>query len=355
MTCNDKKNPSRIIVVDDNLSIHADFRKILCGEDFVDALLSLEASILGKSNSPHTPNKYEVDFASQGQEALKMVVEAEKQGQPYSVAFIDSRMPPGWDGIETIKNIWKVSPALQVVLCTAYADYSWEEIQKSLGETDSLIILKKPFENVEVMQLVHALSSKWLMSREIELDLRETIKQRDLLYHQAPVGYVTLDSKGCIRELNETFASFCAGSIAELKNSFLGDLLSEKSSANFLQQLNSFFYKPEGQVLSVWLKANRKDEIYLKIQGERKTYKDYLACTLIDTTNEKKATEEIKTLRGILPICMYCKGIRDDKGYWNKLEKYISEHSLVEFSHGICNECMKEKYPEQYEKLCDKK
>jgi hypothetical protein len=62
--------------------------------------------------------------------------------------------------------------------------------------------------------------------------------------------------------------------------------------------------------------------------------------------NLEKAISEIKTLRGIIPICMHCKGIRDDKGSWNKIEKYISENSDAEFSHGICENCLEKHYPE---------
>ena len=62
----------------------------------------------------------------------------------------------------------------------------------------------------------------------------------------------------------------------------------------------------------------------------------------------QKALNEIKTLRGILPICSYCKKIRDDKGYWNQIEKYISDHSEAGFSHGICPECAKKMYPDYY-------
>jgi hypothetical protein len=62
--------------------------------------------------------------------------------------------------------------------------------------------------------------------------------------------------------------------------------------------------------------------------------------------NLKEANSKIKTLCGIVPICMYCKGIRDDKGYWSALEKFISEHSMAQFSHGICPKCMKERHPD---------
>ena len=80
------------------------------------------------------------------------------------MAFVDVRMPPGWDGIETIARIWEVDPELQVVVCTAYSDYSWEEMRAKVGQPDSLLVLKKPFDNIEVQQLAHALTKKWLLN-----------------------------------------------------------------------------------------------------------------------------------------------------------------------------------------------
>ncbi|MBF0377686.1 MAG: PAS domain-containing protein [Desulfamplus sp.] len=63
---------------------------------------------------------------------------------------------------------------------------------------------------------------------------------------------------------------------------------------------------------------------------------------------KNRLEEELRVLRGIIPICMHCKKIRDDKGYWNKLEKFISEHSEAKFSHGICPDCIKKFYPQFY-------
>ncbi len=68
----------------------------------------------------------------------------------------------------------------------------------------------------------------------------------------------------------------------------------------------------------------------------------------------QEALEKVKTLRGFIPICASCKKVRDDKGYWTQVEAYVSEHSLAEFSHGICPECAKKLYPE-YFKDDDKK
>ncbi len=61
----------------------------------------------------------------------------------------------------------------------------------------------------------------------------------------------------------------------------------------------------------------------------------------------QKALEEVKTLTGVIPICAHCKEIRDDEGSWNQLEQYISEHSTAQFSHGICEKCLKKYYPEE--------
>ena len=84
-----------------------------------------------------------------------------------------------------------------------------------------------------------------------------------------------------------------------------------------------------------------KEEI--RIRKEAETEKEHLIKNLTH------ALEEIKTLQGLLPICSFCKNIRDDKGYWNQIEAYISEHSEAEFSHGICPECSKKLYPDIYD------
>jgi hypothetical protein len=66
----------------------------------------------------------------------------------------------------------------------------------------------------------------------------------------------------------------------------------------------------------------------------------------LDITQLKQTIAKVNTLSGLLPICANCKKIRDDKGYWNRLEGYIQQHSEAEFTHGICPECIQELYPE---------
>jgi len=169
----------RILVVDDNPAIHEDFKKILCPPTD-DDLSQDEAALFGTAAPVTERSDFEIDSAHQGQEGLAKVEQALAEGRPYSMAFVDVRMPPGWDGIETIRHIWNRYPELQVVICTAYSDHSWDEIIKHLGKSDSMVILKKPFDNVEVLQLAHALTKKWVVTRQAKhrLDDLEAIVER---------------------------------------------------------------------------------------------------------------------------------------------------------------------------------
>lgn len=171
----------RILVIDDNAAIHDDFRKILCDDGGEAALNADEADIFGEESSSMEAAGFELDSALQGEEGLALVRKAVEEGRPYAMAFVDVRMPPGWDGIETVSRIWKEYPELEVVICTAYSDYSWDDMTDKLGHTDRLLILKKPFDNVEVLQLACALTSKWNLARQVNQkmeDLERTVESR---------------------------------------------------------------------------------------------------------------------------------------------------------------------------------
>jgi two-component system NtrC family sensor kinase len=162
----------RILVIDDNPAIHEDFRKIFCGSmPTENALSQSEAAFFGEAKGARDDVEFEMDAAFQGQEALQRVTAALNENRPYAMAFLDVRMPPGWDGIETATRIWQQDPHLQIVLCTAYSDYSWEDMRARLGRSDRLVILKKPFDNVEVLQLAHALTEKWRVTEQAELKM----------------------------------------------------------------------------------------------------------------------------------------------------------------------------------------
>src|SRR5688500_8021047 len=168
---------NRVLVIDDNPAIHADVRKILCPPvgDRTVALEALEAELLGdhKPVSLRSPASFSVDDAHQGREGLEMIKTAVAAGLPYAMAFVDMRMPPGWDGVETTLELWKVAPDLQIVICTAYSDYSWEDLLARLGRSDRLVILKKPFDTIEVLQLANALTEKWNLIQQSHAHAQE--------------------------------------------------------------------------------------------------------------------------------------------------------------------------------------
>jgi DNA-binding LytR/AlgR family response regulator len=128
-------------------------------------LEDLESSIFEAPAQPAAHAGFEIDSALQGEEGLSKVQQSIAAERPYALAFVDMRMPPGWNGVETISHLWKADPALQIVICTAYSDYSWEQILRQLGTRDNLAVLKKPFDNIEVFQLCETLCHKWSLTQ----------------------------------------------------------------------------------------------------------------------------------------------------------------------------------------------
>jgi signal transduction histidine kinase len=157
----------RVLVIDDNRSIHDDFRKILSPATSTAAALEAEeAAVFARPAEAVEQAQFEVDSAYQGQEGMLLVKKALAAGRPYAMAIVDVRMPPGWDGVETTQRIWAIDPDIQIVLCTAYSDYSWNQVFEKIGDRDGLVILKKPFDSVEAIQLAHALTEKWRLHQQ---------------------------------------------------------------------------------------------------------------------------------------------------------------------------------------------
>ncbi len=178
----EKEMTHRILVIDDNPSIHKDFQTILVDEEESATLNELRSQVFGNKNNESTiKSVYELDFASQGKEGCEKIRVACSENRPYELIFVDMRMPPGWDCLKTIEHIWEIDPKVQVVICTAYSDYSWGEITERLGRSENLLILKKPFDSAEVAQLTSALTEKWILARKASLkteQLEQMVKER---------------------------------------------------------------------------------------------------------------------------------------------------------------------------------
>jgi two-component system NtrC family sensor kinase len=219
----------RILVVDDNRTIHQDFRKILCPVRSRDSALDLmEASLFGQSEPMEQALNFDMDSAFQGEEALLMARAARQQDKPYALAFMDIRMPPGLDGVETTARLWKDDPDIQVVICSAYADYSWEEMMQKLGLSQRLLILRKPFDGIEVRQLAFALTEKWELlrtnrlhmeglTRAVEERTRELSAAKDRLVQAQRLEALGRLSAGLAHEINNPL-SFVLANLGYLRS-----------------------------------------------------------------------------------------------------------------------------------------
>lgn len=187
----------RILLVDDNSAIHEDFRKIL--GPVADAGSELEAhenALFGMTLPLAVRPEFELHSALQGEIAIELVRSSLQNRRRYAVAFIDARMPPGIDGIETIARIWELDPEIQIILCTAFSDHTWQQLARRLRRLDQLIILKKPFDNIEVLQLAESLAQKWRIAREEQRrveSLERNITERGRQLHAMELRNAQLD------------------------------------------------------------------------------------------------------------------------------------------------------------------
>ncbi|HZM02518.1 MAG TPA: response regulator [Candidatus Saccharimonadales bacterium] len=277
MKSTDLKPNHRILIVDDNTSIHADFRKILCPDNSRKAAVKkLGAALFDKVAPEENLAGFELDSAYQGEEALAMVKKSMAEERPYAMAFVDVRMPPGWDGVETISRIWEVCPELQIVVCTAYADYSWEEMRSKVGQPDSLLVLKKPFDNIEVQQFAHALTKKWLLNIQTRLQITELAQVNESLatseerfskaFHDSPLpsGIQSVPDQRFV-DVNQR--------LAEITGCTREEMIGRTPSELFLWE------KPE--VADQWYQALSRDETVRDREANIRTQKGALHEMLI--------------------------------------------------------------------------
>lgn len=324
----DNTNELRILIIDDNLEIHKDFIKILTNSsDKTKYIDEVSATLFGdeEQKNPHPRPMlpaFRIDTATQGKEGYEKIISSIKENHPYALAFVDVRMPPGWDGIETIKHIWEVDPNIQVVICTAYSDYSWEETVQQLGEKENLLILKKPFDYVSVRQLSLALTKKWELLRktqshtkelENKVEARTKSLQEFLSISRGTLessmdGILVLNNKDEIIDYNNKLIEIwqLSKEFLEKKDgnallNIIADNMQDKN--NFLNIIHGLKAKPETITLKI-IKCNdgRVIEHYTQpyklngeIAGRIWSFRDITARTLLEEKIHFQATHDVLT------------------------------------------------------------
>jgi len=277
----------RVLIIDDNRAIHDDFRKILAPEAATaSALAASEEALFGSPPMMVRSIPFDVNSAYQGAEGVALVEKALAEGRPYAMAFVDVRMPPGLDGVETTLKLWQLDPDLQVVLCTAYSDYTWGEMFEKLGDRDGLLILKKPFDAVEASQMAHALTEKWWLHKEAR-------KKMERLEEQVAARTVDL------RSLNDSLQNeVVEHQRAETRRRESEDLLTQAQRIAHLGHWKRDF--TTGQLS--W-----SDEVYriFGVAPERfaVSYEAFLSCVHpADRPLLERAQEEVLAGRGLLNV-----------------------------------------------------
>jgi len=220
----------------------------------------------------------------------------------------------------------------------------------------------------ETARLVHELEV-----HQIELEMQneelqrtraraeELLAQYTDLYDFAPTGYLNLARDGTILAVNLTGANLVGSERAHLLKRRFGLLVSEADQPTFSAFLDKTFAGTDRESCELTLPRAGTTPLVVRIEAVVSESGHECRAAVLDVTDRHRAAAErerlvqelqtalaeVKALSGLLPICAYCKKIRDDQGQWKQLERYVQSHSEATFSHGICPECAAKHFPDE--------
>ena len=209
----------RILIIDASPTAREDYACFLhLDERHRASVKHLEDDIFGTEHKTLLRGvTFSVDFAQQGDEALNMMRQSQLEERRFMIAFIDMRIHSSMNALHTIKALWHIQPDLQVVLCTDFSTHSWEEVVSVLGVTDQLLILKKPFDPIEVWQAGVSLSQKWWVTekrRQHRLVTQQALDDNQdhghnlyIIFNAIKDGVIATDQNGEVLYLNDSASS----------------------------------------------------------------------------------------------------------------------------------------------------
>ncbi|MCP4159034.1 MAG: response regulator [Deltaproteobacteria bacterium] len=315
-------NP-KILIVDDELRFCDSIKRLLSVKD------------------------YEVDTCHSGNEALNFLIKNE-----IDLVLLDVFME-GMDGFQVIKTIMDQKIDTSAVIMTGNSSTKLAVKALRMGAVD---YLKKPFEPEELYTSLKNI----LKQRALKRKLQEGDKRYETLVHIIPQGIQISDLDGKITFSNPAHHQIHGYPEGSLIGKYIWDLIAKKDDQIKTKEYYNFLInnlpKPERYFTAD--KTKNGNTIHTQIDWDyifdSKGKPTGIISAITDITEQKQAEkgrekilkalqgalENVKTLSGLLPICAHCKKIRDDKGYWNKIEAYVEKHSNASFSHGMCPECL---------------
>jgi len=312
--------------------------EMMISEDIKITLTKLNYNIVGTCTS--------------GEDAVSMAIVKKPE-----LIIMDILLDGELTGIEAAKKITAKSD-IPVIFLTAFTD---NQTMKTAIEINAYSFLTKPFNEAELKAAIQISFIKHDVSQKIKI----SNSKFESLFFGNPEPIVYLDQKYRIVEVNSSFQKTFGYSVSETKHKLIFDLIvppsktSEAKELSHITDLKDFQTErqtKDGKIIPVLISSSHII-IDGKLTGTIVTYKDISDLKKVENEKEKliaelqKALNEVKNLSGLIPICSHCKKVRDDNGYWEQVEDYIARHTDVDFSHGICPDCMRQYYPEMYEKM----
>ncbi len=176
----------KVLIIDDDTRILQVYQDILTPEKPM--CTDLESLITGKNKSNQKRMEFEIATASQGESGVQVAKAAKENGSPFQVAFVDMRMPPGEDGLATARELRRLDDNIYIVIVTAYADRSIDDLQKTIQH--DIMLIRKPFNNEEIYQMARNLCNSWHRDQELqslrtslELQVEERTKEINQAYN----------------------------------------------------------------------------------------------------------------------------------------------------------------------------
>ena len=233
MKSNDSWN-YRVLIVDDQEEIHNDFEEMLASGSTKRATDELAATFVAQSDKSVLP-QFELSHATSGEEAGAMVKAGQESNRPFALAYIDVRMPPGTDGIETVRQIRQFEQGLEIVIMTAYSDKTLPEIIDDMELLHKLLYIRKPFSREEIQQITLSLTVKWNIEQELarhQRELEESNQQLEFSNQRLQAvldatgdAIGMFDAEGRLQVANQGYEKLLDATESELKQMPLNDLV----------------------------------------------------------------------------------------------------------------------------------